>query len=169
MTDPTYGEIINPSDAYTICVDDRKAACIAVFSLGLGQYSIQGPDGTDVLPMFFFGGFREWFLETFDDDADQYVEDNRGAVAAALESVCIGNRRERDLIAMHVPEEGKAAFFEDWHDKHRSSMNDIGGRAAAMAAALRKKLSGPVPTQAIPDDLPPFIAEAKQAREDAQI
>lgn len=111
-------EIINPSDPYTITAPDLEIAAAAVVLLGNGKYSLEGKDGTPDVPFFLFGGHDEWFQEKFDRSLNESIEWILGSraeeLAACLDSVKIGSAE-------------------------RSSMNDIGGRAKAIAANIRKR------------------------------
>lgn len=113
-------EIINPSDPYTMETDDLQIAAVAVCLLGDGKYAakeIDGDTGQDV-PIFLFGGVDEWFTEKFGMDygetASHTLNNRNDALARAFESVTLGRAE-------------------------RSSLNDIGGRAQAIAKAIREK------------------------------
>jgi hypothetical protein len=135
----TFFEIVNPSDAYSIDGTDKAAACAATLFLGEGFYGLNGPDGS-VMGPFIFGGAVEWFAETFGRSLDDYLSENKAAVAAALDTVMIGDASHRRVVeaAMaRLPESERAAFWADAHDEKRSSLNDIGRRAKSLADALR--------------------------------
>jgi hypothetical protein len=115
-------EIINPSDPYTMEADDLEIAAVAVSILGNGKYPLKGLDdarGQDV-PAFLFGGHNEWFTEKFGGDykqiAERAIETRADALARAFESVTLQSER-------------------------RSSMNNIGARAAAYALDVRAKVA----------------------------
>lgn len=112
-------DIINPSDPYTMTACDLEVAAVAVCLLGNGRYGLHGlgPDSNARVPMFFGPGSADgWFQESFGDSyeavATRCLEDRPGALIAAFESVTLGQAE-------------------------RSSMNDIGGRAAQLAQSLR--------------------------------
>lgn len=112
--------VINPSDPYTMEADDLEIAAVAVSILGNGKYPLEGLDdarGQDV-PPFLFGGHDEWFTEkfggTYEQIAERAITTRADALARAFESVTLQSER-------------------------RSSMNNIGGRAAEYARAVRAK------------------------------
>jgi len=115
-------EIINPSDPYTMDAPDMEVAAVAVSFLGDGKYPLKGI-GEDVgqdVPPFLFGGHDEWFVAkfgmNFEDTAGHVMNHRNDELAQAFDSVTL----QRD---------------------NRSSMNDIGGRAKALAQAVRRKVS----------------------------
>lgn len=113
-------EIVNPSDPYTMEADDLQIAVVAVSLLGDGKYPLKGlgEDAGQDVPFFAFGGADEWFLEKFgmnyETTATHALEHRHDDLAKAFESVTLGRSK-------------------------RSSMNDIGGRAKAIAQAIRQK------------------------------
>ena len=136
-------EIINMSDPYSLKTDDWKSACIATMLLGGGAYGLEEYKGERVMPIFLFGGADAWVQEHFGCSVDKFVEDmDRPAVIAALDSVLIGSPGERaefeDILEAIDDPEKKKAIIEKRHDRKRSSMNDIGGRAEALAERLRE-------------------------------
>jgi hypothetical protein len=140
-------EIINPSDAYTLEGDDFEAACFAVLVLGQGQYALE-PQERDApgMGLFVFGGAEDWWLKQFGyplQEASDRI--GRERLAAALESVLIGsadNRRTFKAAEAFITDPVKRReYMEQYHDRKRSSLNDIGGRAMKMAAALRRKIA----------------------------
>ena len=138
-------EIGNPSDPYSISGDDEKAAILAALLLGSGWYALTDESGEQVLPIFIGGGFKQWIREKYGKDVEEWAESVSPArMVAAFDSVCIGSikdRRELDRMLHYITVEAKRkAFLAERHDKHRSSMNDIGGRAQQYAEAYRKKI-----------------------------
>ena len=133
------GEISNPSDTYTIDCSDRAAACAAVLFLGKGKYGINGPEDEDIMGIFLFGGGPEWFEGEFGKPIEEYLADSSDKISAALHSVLIGGFADRRLFDHAVdgmrPSKRKA-FRDAWHDEKRSSVNDIGARAIALADQL---------------------------------
>jgi len=118
-------EIVNPSDAYTMVSASPAAAAAACMVLGSGYYALKAPDGSSACPIFLGGGALEWFRETHGADLNEFLTSQRLAIADALDSVQIGRERvTTDDRKRH-------------HDEHRSSMNDIGRRAWALAKAMR--------------------------------
>lgn len=137
-------EIVNPSDKYTIECSDQEIAAVCCVLLGEGQYAFEPISEATIpgVPMFLFGGSEKWFEDTFGSSADDVLgsclADRRSELAAAFDSVIIGNRDA--FMALAPVDKESPAYAEaraKWHDVHRSSMNDIGGRAYAYAKKLR--------------------------------
>jgi hypothetical protein len=134
---PTTGsavfDIANPSDAYTI-KGPFMACAIAVAILGNGAYGIKGT------PVLF--GWDDWLKEQGIEDLSAHIDAHAVEIADALESVLIGSERDREevesTLAM-LPEEKREEWLAMRHDKQRSSMNDIGGKARKIAARLRQQ------------------------------
>lgn len=135
-------EIVNPSDRYTIECEDLQIATVACCLLGGGQYAFRPLEaGGEEVPMFLFGGVepfcRQHFKNDFADVLASVKASRREALAAALDSVVVSDRGEYLAVRDALPEGERQAFRARWHDERRSSMNDIGGRAYAMARQLR--------------------------------
>lgn len=140
-----FYEIINPSDKCFFEAPDLKTAFIVTTLLGGGQYAAKPEsEDADEVPLFLFGGAQEWWDERFPgEDVSMSAKDNAGTVIPALRSVCYGDLRERKLYdsalkAIDDPEK-RDAFIEEWNDRHRSSLNNIMGRAHAVANSLEKQ------------------------------
>lgn len=127
-------KIINPSDDYTIACPDLEIAFVASVLLGGGNYSFSPQDGGEDVPIFMFGGADKWCEAKLDGTVEQVIEtvarERRAELADALDSVLIGSfdTRSREI----------ADRARD-HDDRRSSTNDIGRQAWAIAAKLRKR------------------------------
>lgn len=124
-------EIANPSDKYTI-KGPFMACAIAVAMLGNGAYGI---DGTPVL-----FGWDAWLKEKGIEDLSAHIDAHKVEIAAALDSVLIGSKSDRAEVESALalmPAEKHAAWLAERHDRRRSSMNNIGGRARKLAAMLR--------------------------------
>ena len=145
-------EIVNPSDAYTMESDDKAVACAASLLL-CSKFGLRliAPVGTVnehfSMPPFIFGGWREWFLEQFRVDIEQFIEANLARIADALDSVLIGDAKDRTdfyraLELIDDPAK-KQKWREEYLDRRRSSMNNIGGSAMRWAAGIRAKLATP--------------------------
>lgn len=113
-------EIVNPSDAYTMEADDMEVAAVACCLLGDGKYALKGVGedaGSDV-PVFLLGGHDRWFISKFGMDyettATHCLEHRVGDLARAFDSVTLTSGS-------------------------RSSLNNIGARARALAQAVRRK------------------------------
>ncbi len=140
-------QIINPSDSYTIDCPDLEIATVACCMLGGGQYGFEPlDDGAVAVPMFLFGGVQDFcekhFKQAFDDVRARVTTHRVAALADALDSVLIGKdayKRAQKLAEWAaLPPEQMRALRAVYHDKRRTSMNDIGGRAYEMAERLRK-------------------------------
>lgn len=126
-------EIANPSDAYTIKAP-FMAAAIAVAILGNGAYGIPGT------PVIF--GWDDWLNEKGITDLGAHIEAHKSEIIAALDSVLIGDERAREEVEAtlaRIPKEQHAAWLAERHDRRRSSMNNIGAKAAKLAARLRSE------------------------------
>ena len=90
-------------------------------------------------------------LESTGMSLTAYMDDKerRQAVADCLDSILIGDVADREMLASAVarmtPEHG-AAFMAEWHDKRRTSMNNIGRRAQQLAEHLRAQGGDACPT-----------------------
>lgn len=141
-----YYEIINPSDKCFFFAESYRIAGLVTVLLGSGQYSAQPEEETEAaqaVPFFMFGGFDEWWEEHGDGQPTEgAIDRHRDEVITVLRSVCYGDLRERALfeeaVAAIDDEDKKAAFVASWNDRHRSSLNDIMGRAHAAADSLSK-------------------------------
>jgi len=141
-------EIVNPSDAYTIVAKSFDVAAVACFVLGKGRYAFKpiDDDKAPEVPIFLFGGADEWCREQFGVDAGDLVQgtlkDKRDELAECLDSCLIGNasdRKDFDEACAAISDPVKQTQFrESRHDRRRSSMNDIGGRAYRIAAKIRQ-------------------------------
>jgi hypothetical protein len=152
--------IVNPSDLYTIECPDLEIAALACVLLGQGQYAFEPIDARNAklvqpaVPLFLFGDAGPWFQENFNVDAQglyRRVKDDPGRcaqLADALDGVLIGDAQDRELFAVacsFMPDSEKRERFRTiWHDKKRSSMNDIGTRAREIAKRLRDGAAQPV-------------------------
>lgn len=146
--------IINPSDAYTFIGANDLVAGLAVLILGEGQYGCAriNPDDyneeTQVLPIMIFGepdNITAWVLEHSDYPSfEAAMENNLWQVASALDSVVIGDANDRALYQSaraKMSETDQATYAEEWHDKKRSSLNDIHKSARAISTALNERVS----------------------------
>ena len=136
-------EIINPSDTYTIKSDDVESMQLATLILGGGKYGLCDADGETIMPVLLFGA-KEWIEEQFgvrEDNLANYIEERSPQIADCLDSVLIGSFSSRDVIEhvlSKVPDEkDREEILTKHHDTKRTSMNDIGARAKAMAKSLR--------------------------------
>ncbi len=116
-------EIINPSDAYTLECEDFLVGAFAV-CLVSPHYGLRSESNES--PVIF--GWIKWLGESGvnEDALGEFSQKNWEGIAVALESVQIGSR---------LP---AAEYTEAVHDSRRSSMNDIGRKAWALAAHVRR-------------------------------
>lgn len=139
-------EIINPSDSYTMESDEWPVAVYAGLILGEGTYGLEGLDNDNNLPVFLFGGYNEWIKEEFGSDFKPWVQemfDNKKiAIADCLDSVLIGSKSDRESynkgLEFITEASAKKEWRDHWHDKRRSSLNNIGLRAWTLAERLRE-------------------------------
>lgn len=135
-------DISNPSDPYTLKADDFATATAAVLLLGRGHYGLTSEDGTLEVPLFLLGGSEAW-LEEQGFTIPGLIDGHELEIAQVLDSVLIGTfgaRREvESALAKMSPEDGEK-WLAERHERKRSSMNDIGAQAKAIAKTLRKKV-----------------------------
>lgn len=134
-------DLVNPSDAVTFVAPDLKIAACVTILLGGGQYGADPiEEGAESVPIMIFGNGDAWWTEHFDEPRDGVVERHADAIAEALRTVCYGGSKTRALFdsalaAIDDPEK-KAAFVAEWNDRHRTSLNNIMGRAQDLAARV---------------------------------
>lgn len=148
MSEATYYEVVNPSDAYTLDGTDFEAAAAATVFLGNGLYGLKTAEDDIKMPVLAFGGEKAlvaYWEATFGHSFDAFMamQDAKARVAAVLETVLIGSfgeRRRMDavLAAISSPKD-RAKAQAVWHDERRTSMNDIGQRAAELAKRFRRQ------------------------------
>lgn len=140
-------EIINPSDKYTIECEDFKTACVATLILGEGHWGLESVDAKGVyhkeMPLFIFGGHDKWLTEQFGQTFGELLESiGMNAIGEALDSVLIGDVKDRqaynDGLALIDDPLKREEWRNRWHDQRRTSMNDIGARAYALAERMRQ-------------------------------
>jgi hypothetical protein len=139
---PTICELANPSDAVTFIVTDKWIAAAGIILLGNGKYALIDADDNQIVPMFFFGGWRDWMKENGIPDPEAFVGENSEAVADFLLTYAYGSISDRQdfdkAVSMMTPE--KAAEFRAWHaDKKRTSMNNIGAACEQIAKQLKER------------------------------
>lgn len=132
-------EIINPSDPVTIEAEDLEVARAACLLLGRGAYGLRDADDNEALPLFIFGSdeaFEAW------EKAEGFsIERVMGAklteVIACLRSAMCCEMRDRIAIRAAVGDDPEA--LARYNDARRSSLNDICGRAFAIAKGMERK------------------------------
>lgn len=151
MPDVAVWEITNPCDTCTMEATDHDVATTVVVLLGNGFYGAHEVDGDRHVPIMLFAADDVWSTKTFGctvtELAKRTVETKREAVIAAFESVLIASKADRasynkalDLIDDPLKRD---QWRTHWNDTRRSSVNNIGGRAAKFAASLRAPASAP--------------------------
>lgn len=134
-------KLINPSDPYTFLADNKEIATLVVFCLST-MYGAESQDGKEDVPIFMFGGGKEWYQNEFGRSPDEGLEAERINVANALLSFMYGEfeDRRRYEIALNAitDKEKKKQFIEEWQDG-RSSLNDIGTYAHKLGEKLKNQ------------------------------
>ena len=137
-------EVINPSDKVTFVCEDPIIAAVVIILLGKGQYGGDcHEDDNKCVPLFMFGGFEDWWKEHVGDTkiAD-YIAQNTPTISEALEScMCMGIEQRKAIAKAkeHMTEEQYRKYIAEVNNDHRSSMNDICGRAFEIAKRLKEK------------------------------
>lgn len=133
-------ELINPSDPYTFIASSNEVAALTVFLIG-SAYGAKAKDDSFEVPITMFGGGAEWYQEQFGHSADDGLAQNKSEVAKALESMMYGGfedrKRYQAALSAIDDEEKREKFISEWKDG-RSSLNDIGNYAHALAKKLLK-------------------------------
>ena len=121
-----FGEVVNPSDQYTIDCSDREAAAAVVMLITGGSYAIRC--GEFETPLFLFGNDpSKWWTETFGGDLGDWFKANRERMARAASTMFIGEDVDRKLVAGAV-RGGNEAALDEWHNAKRTSMSDAGSK-----------------------------------------
>ena len=143
----TLWDLSNPSDPITFYGEDLEIVALAVVMVGDGQYGADTiPESEKCVPIFLFGGCREWWLKNFNKEPQESLEKaDKCAIAEILDSFLVGsnsNRAGYELVISKLNnDEDKLKWRDEYHDKTRSSMNDICSHAWKTAAKLREKVS----------------------------
>lgn len=142
-TDGIY-EIINFSDLYTFRAPNDLIAEATTILLGNGAYGLHRcSDDATVGTLLIFASQEQaeaYLLKQFGMTLDGYLKANALDIAAALESVlCMSaNERQAYELAISMIEPSQRDTYRDKvHDINRTSLNDIGSRAWALAKRLR--------------------------------
>ena len=109
-------EIKNPSDKYYLESDDLEASCFVTMFISEGKYALADEDGKELMPLFMFGGFEEFWKEKFGHSAEEFMESE--GVDKRLVAVC-------DSFS---------------YESERSSLNNIGKAIKSFGDALRKRI-----------------------------
>lgn len=121
-------ELINPSDPYTFLAESHEVAALTVFLLSTA-YGAESEDKNCDVPVFLFGGSREWYMEKFKRTPDEGLSCLKEEVGNALLSFVFGGfldrRRYEAALSAITDESRKEEFINAWNND-RTSMNDIG-------------------------------------------
>jgi hypothetical protein len=153
---PLY-EIINPSDQCSVAADEDAVAAVAVLLLGDGFYGCQRDDGTSLHTLIAFAGPGALDAVLADlgiADLADYLVATSPAIATCLESLMycgLGDRRALETVFEDFTDEARTEAVRRYNDERRTSMSNIGARAAAIAARLREKHAATVRQQEIID------------------
>lgn len=148
MSETVTYKIVNPSDPYTIVARDRGVAAVCSLLLGHGWYPftvLSGPADAEGVPLLALDdnvyAALEWFRETFGESIEPFIASRRLEIADALDSVLIGSLQDRRTyeagLELITEDENRISWRTRWLDERRSSLNNIGGRAYAIAESLR--------------------------------
>lgn len=137
-------ELVNPSDSYIFEVDSFEVAALTVFLISTA-YAAKPENGNEEeqVPLFLFGGSKEWYMDTFHRTPDEGLDTLRENVAKALLSFMYGHfedwHRYKAALAAIDDENKKQKFIEEWQDGH-SSMNDIGSYAHKLGEKMMQSI-----------------------------
>jgi len=145
MSDERVYEITNLSDPYTIKGADKAAPCSSCrpYLPSPRISTATQRAGETLMPILAFGGDPiNWLLENMDIlNLESYLDKNGGLLADCLDSVIIGSFEERREIEKKLTtakcEEDREQILREWHDKRRTSMNDIGDTARKVTEIFR--------------------------------
>ena len=137
MSELKLYELVNPSDPYTFYAPSVEVAGLAsaMLSPSFGASPVDG-EGESSPVMF---GWNEWMKEKGIDD--EWIAENKLAIADALDSFLIGNANRRaDVESMveMLPDDKKAEWRGSRQDRNRTSLNQIGESAYKLAKQLRE-------------------------------
>ena len=131
--------IIHQSDEITVSGDDYESLALAVMLLGEG-YGAKEIGGSRKVPMFFFGEHDKWMRDTFGRNvSDSFDAVDRSLIASVLKSAVVGGEISRvgyEKVASKLDGLELEQWHNEYHDRERSSMNDICHRAWALGEAL---------------------------------
>jgi len=128
--------LINPSDPYTFKANSIEIAgvCACWLSPSFGAECMEGDRETT--PIIF--GWDEWLDDRGIDSA--WMKEHALEIADALDSFLIGDanfRADVESIMEMLPEEKQQEWRDKWQERQRTSMNQVGERAYALAWQLR--------------------------------
>ena len=122
-----WGEVANPSDKISICIDDEPAAWLAVLAVGDGKMMLDNEEGEQILPFFGFGGdIESEFQERYNIGAIEAFPKNR--IVAASKSAQYGSPSEIikiNQVLDGLPDDEKTKRMEVYQEGKRTSMFKI--------------------------------------------
>ena len=141
-------ELVNPSDDYSFEAPDDQVAAYVALAVGQGRYDARLLGDREASnPIMCMLSFYST-AETVDDDVkkllgglslNDFLAARTAEVVAALRSLVIGNRADLAASLIGRGEQEAATLKAAWHEKHRTSMTDIGKYANDMADSIVKK------------------------------
>ena len=135
-------EIINPSDRYTIA-GARAVVGVAVLLLTNGQTPVVNVEdrADEALPFIWTEeALTAWCAANLGGQPPKvYLDEHREEIAAALDSVIVGNRQQYELALEAESPENVGAFRLRWDDEHRTSLRQLGVAAWTIAKRLRAR------------------------------
>lgn len=153
-------ELINPSDAITFEMDDVKVAGVAILILGRGAYGLSDADG-DIVPIMLFGSSEAW-LKKEGINLEKFIHENCLPMAKFLETVCYGSIDQReavDVACSRMTPRKSEEHRRWWNDKRRSSLNDVGKGALALAKRFREMAAGDSSSKPLPKATPIILVQ----------
>ena len=131
-------KLINPSDPYIFEAENKEIAAITVFLIST-NYGANSEDDSEEIPLFIFGGAREWYVEQFGRTPEEGIEEYRDKIIKSLDSFMYGNFKDRaryELALKSITDpEKRDEFKTEWQDGC-TSINNIGGIAHELAKQL---------------------------------
>lgn len=125
----TVYEIINPSDAWTFLAASDKIAFLVSLFVGSGQTPAKR-EGWES-PLYLLGGNPDKDYEKeFGEPLKGAVERHGDELIDSFRSFMIHREKSKKTLT------GKP--LAKWNDKHRSSLNDLGGYALELADRIEK-------------------------------
>ena len=95
-------KINTPSEPYTFEASSFTAACVVTTLLGGGFYSLWR-NGTQVMPMFMFGGAEKWYQRTFGKNFQDVVQEvSPEEIAQIYMTILAGKPKERQCYLQEL-------------------------------------------------------------------
>ena len=172
---PVY-DLVNPSDPYTMRAKNHQTAVVALLFLSywrIGGKPIDNPESEGRRTTLYPLGLTEEAMEKelaeqgIPEGLDVWLgsRENVQDLAQALDSVLYGDMGDRNLFeaaSEAISDPARVAELKAKHQDRRTSMNNIGARAAKLAEQFRDKaeeLATVVPPKDEPKTCPGCGAE----------